>query len=62
MCDQQRRNIRESIIKQEAASKAINKTNAMMADAAGVSVPSVGTPSENRKALVEIIRGLALGP
>lgn len=62
MCDQQRRNNRESIIKQEAASKAINKTLAMFADALGIGVPNVGNPSENRDELVEIVRRRALGP
>ena len=54
--------MRESQIRQEAASKAINRTLAMFANALGVSVPRVGTPSENREAFVDIVRRLALGP
>lgn len=61
MCDHQSKEIRESQIRKEAASKAIIKTLAMVSDALAVSVPNIGTPSENREAFVEILRRLALG-
>lgn len=62
MCDQRSRRIRESQIQQEAASKAINRTLRMVAQELGVRAPMIGTPSENREALLGIIRRLSLGP
>ena len=62
MCDQRSRKIRESQVHREAASKAINRTLGMVAQELGVRVPMIGTPSENREALLGIIRRLSLGP
>lgn len=42
----------------EAASKAINRGNRMIANALGVPVPQLGSPSENRDALVGLVAEL----
>ncbi len=43
-------------IEAKAASQAINKTVRMMARELGIQFPLVGTPSENRDAMIAILR------
>ena len=48
----------------EGASKAMNKYNTDLAKVLGVSVPQIGTPSENKYELLKIVehRLTSLGP
>lgn len=64
MCDSVTRRNRESQIKQEIASKAINRTISMVAEVMGIDIPHAGTPSQRREILLHIIesRNLSLGP
>ena len=64
MCDTVTRRHRESQIEQEGASKGINRTVTMIAEALGIELPYGGTPSERRWLLVSIIesRHISLGP
>ena len=48
----------ESRISAEASSKSIHIYNRRLAAAAGVQVPQVGTPSETRDALIDLIATL----
>lgn len=48
----------ENRIAAEAASKAINRGNRMIANALGVPVPQLGTPSATRDALVGLVAEL----
>lgn len=48
----------EARIATEAASKAINLGNRMFANALGVPVPQMGSPSANREALVGLVEEL----
>lgn len=47
---------REQRIRMEAASQAINKTIRLMSERTGIPFPLVGTPSDDRDAMIEIIR------
>lgn len=47
---------REQRIRTEAASQAINKTIRLMSERTGIPFPSVGTPSEDRDVMIEIIK------
>ena len=64
MCDAVTRKNRESQIKQEGASKGINRTLTMIAEALGIELPYGSTPSERRWILLRIIesRHISLGP
>lgn len=46
----------EQQIRQEAASQAINKTIRLISERTNIPFPTVGTPSENRAAMIEILR------
>ena len=46
----------EDAIRQEAASQAINKTIRMVEQRLDIQIPKVGSPSENRELMIEIIR------
>ena len=46
----------EQQIRQEAASQAINKTIRLISERTNIPFPTVGTPSENRDAMIEILR------
>ena len=56
MCNPQNRRYWESQIRQEASSQSISKGNAMLANVLGVSVPTVGTPSEKRDILIQMVQ------
>lgn len=43
-------------IRQEAASQAINKTIRLISEGTKIPFPTGGTPSENRSAMIEILR------
>ena len=43
-------------IRQEAASQAINKTIRLISEGTKIQFPTAGTPSENRAAMIEILR------
>ena len=43
-------------IRQEAASQAINKTIRLISEGTKIPFPTVGTPSENLAAMIEILR------
>lgn len=52
MCDDAQRDH----IRAEAASQAINETIRLISERTGIQFPQVGTPSENRAAMIEILR------
>ena len=46
----------EAVIRQEAASQAINKTIRLVEQRLDIEVPRVGTPTQNRDEMIETLR------